>query len=402
MAGLALVGVVLVIGTPGGAWAQAEPNSGALAFTDNRDVPVGEGFRDILAEAHAAAQQPGAGQDSGFLDFFRKTELSGFADMYVTYSFNEPETGSVVPLGVFNGQHNQFSFALAELALSKPATSDDRVGFRLDLDFGPAADIVNSFEPEGSVFRNVQQGYLSYLAPIGSGLTFDIGRYVTQHGAEVIESMGNWNYSRSIMFGFAIPFYHQGIRATYAVNDRFSFGGTISNGWNNSTDNNSKKTYSVMATISPMPAVTILQNYMGGPEGGTDDWRHLYDGTVSYAVNDTLSVMANYDYGHDKVEGLDVSWQGVALYAKAQATPVFAIVPRFEYYDDTDGFTTGMGQKLKEFTLTAEVKHGQGLLMRLEYRGDWSDQDFCVKKGSPKDNQHAFTVGWVYGFSTRP
>ena len=158
-----------------------------------------------------------------------------------------------------------------------------------------------------------------------------------------------------------------------------------------------------MVTLKPTPAVTIFQNYMGGPEqeGNSDDWRHLYDATITYAVTEAFSVMANYDYGHDTVAGVDTAWQGVALYAKAQANPYFAVIPRFEYYDDRDGFTTGAAQALKEFTLTAEVKHSQGLIMRVEYRRDWSDVDFFSKSGTARDNQNTFTVGWVYAFSTK-
>jgi hypothetical protein len=112
--------------------------------------------------------------------------------------------------------------------------------------------------------------------------------------------------------------------------------------------------------------------------------------------------MANVDHGQDTVAGTDVTWKGVGLYAKAQANPIFAVIPRFEYYDDSDGgFTTGAAQKVKEFTLTAEVKHSQGLIMRIEYRRDWSDIDFFTKGGSPRDDQNTFSVGWVYAFSTK-
>lgn len=351
-----------------------------------------------------SAQAGGQSQDAPVLSFFRGTELFGTADVYYAYSANEPETGSLIPLRVFDGSHNQLSLALAEVGLSKPASADNRVGFRFDLDFGPVADAVNAFEPGGDTFRNVQQAYISYLAPVGNGLTIDFGRWVTQHGAEVIEAKDNWNYSRSILFGYAIPFYHTGVRLTYAANDKVSVGGTISNGWNNSTENNSAKTYSVSAAIKATPELTIVQNYMAGPEqpGNPDDWRHLYDATVTYAADDTLSLMGNVDYGHDTIEGADVSWWGVGLYARKQVNPHFAVIPRFEYYDDTEGgFTTGAAQKVKEVTLTAEVKHTQGLVMRIEYRGDWSDVDYFVKDGRPKDNQHTFVVGWIFGFSTR-
>jgi hypothetical protein len=356
-----------------------------------------------VTTAATSAQQP-ASQDSAFLNFFRKTEVAGTADVYFHYNFNEPQTGSLTPLRNFDFEHNQFSFALAELAFIKPATTDDKVGFRFDFDYGPVTDWVHSVDPEGSeVVKHTQQAYISYMAPVGTGLTIDFGKFVTQHGAEVIEAKDNWNYSRSLLFSWAIPYYHMGVRLGYAPNDKVTLGGYVVNGWNNVKDNNSQKTYGLQALVKPTPPFAITLNYMGGPEqtDNTDDWRHLFDATLMYTVNDKVSVMGNVDYGHDSVAGSDVSWKGVGVYAKFQPNQYFALIPRAEYYDDADGFTTGAAQKLKEFTLTAEVKHSQGLIMRLEYRTDWSDVPFFVKGDDAKDNQHTFSIGWIYAFSSR-
>jgi Putative beta-barrel porin-2, OmpL-like. bbp2 len=386
---------ILVVGLIAGVATRAQAQQTASAGTTPRAM--------VSAEA-TSAQQSGAAQD-GFTNFFRKTEVAGTVDMYFHYNFNEPPTGSLTPLRNFDFEHNQFSFALAELAFIKPAVSDDRVGFRFDFDYGPVTDWVHGADPEGvEVVKHIQQGYLSYLAPIGTGLTFEVGKFVTQHGAEVIEAKDNWNYSRSLLFSWAIPYYHMGVRVGYAPNDKISLMADVVNGWNNTKDNNSQRTYGAQVTLKPVSPLSILVNYMGGPEqtDNTDDWRHLVDATVTYAVNDKFSVMGNADYGVDTIEGADVSWKGVALYAKAQATPIFAVIPRFEYYDDSDGgFTTSAAQKLKEFTLTAEVKHSQGLIMRLEYRRDWSDIDFFTKDGNARDNQNTFSVGFIYGFSSK-
>ena len=89
-------------------------------------------------------------------------------------------------------------------------------------------------------------------------------------------------------------------------------------------------------------------------------------------------------------------------FAKFQANPWFALSPRFEYFNDEDGFSTGTVQKLKEATLTAEFKHKDGLLMRLEYRGDFSDGEFFSKRlGESVKSQNTFTVGVIYAFSTK-
>jgi len=167
-------------------------------------------------------------------------------------------------------------------------------------------------------------------------------------------------------------------------------------------DNNGGKTWGLSATVKPTAKLTLVQNLMGGPEQKDDshDKRFLSDTVVTVSPSDKLSLMANYDYGKDKVSGLDVSWQGVALYARLQATSYWALVPRFEIYDDKDGFTTGLAQKVKEFTITTEQKLGGKLLTRLEYRRDFSDQAFFLSKtGGPKKSQDNVTLGLVYTFA---
>jgi len=325
--------------------------------------------------------------------------VTSFVDTYYGYFFNKP-TGNV-PLRNFDTKHNTFSLGLVEVAAEQKVTTANRLGFRLDLQAGPTAELVNAFEPGGLEFlKNVEQAYGSYL--FGRKLQVDVGKFVTSHGAEVIETKDNWNYSRSLLFALAIPYYHAGLRATVPINDKVSVMGMLVNGWNNVVDNNSGKTWCFGATLKPSPKLTLVQNVMGGPEqkDDTHDKRFLSDTVLTVSPTDKLSLMANYDYGTDTVLGTDVKWQGVALYARLQAAPAWALTPRFEWLDDADGFMTGTGQKVKEFTITSEQKIGGKLLTRLEYRRDFSDQPFFTSKtGSPKKSQDNITLGLVYIFS---
>jgi hypothetical protein len=326
-------------------------------------------------------------------------EVTSFVDTYYGYFFNKP-TGNV-PLRNFDTKHNTFSLGLVEVAAEQKVTTANRLGFRLDLQAGPTAELVNAFEPGGLEFlKNVEQAYGSYL--FGNKLQVDVGKFVTSHGAEVIETKDNWNYSRSLLFALAIPYYHAGVRATVPFNDKFTLGAMVVNGWNDVVDNNSGKSWCVDLTLKPTPKLTLVQNVMGGPEqkDNTHDKRFLSDTVVTVNATDKVSLMANYDYGTDRVAGLDVKWQGIAAYARVQATPSWAIAPRFEWFDDRDGFATGTAQKVKEFTITSEQKLGGKLLTRLEYRRDFSDQTFFASKtGSPKKSQDNITFGLVYIFT---
>lgn len=342
-------------------------------------------------------------QNASVLSFFRTTEISGFVDAYYGYNFNHP--GVDTQLRNFDTKSSQFSLNLAKVVLEKKPVAESRLGFRTDLAIGPATEIVHASEPGGTdVFKHLQQAYLSYLAPAGKGLQIDVGKFVTQHGAEVIETKDNWNYSRSLLFALAIPYYHFGMRATYAFSDKFTLAGYLVNGWNNVVDNNTGKTVGIQATAKPTAKLTVVGNYMGGPEqiGNNDDWRHLFDTTVTYAVNGKLSLMTNYDYGFDRIAGARVHWQGIAGYFRVQANKWLAFSPRFEWYDDHDGFTTGTPQMVKEFTITSEHKINNGLLTRFEYRKDFSDKNFFIK---PFDRlvkaQSTLSFGLVYAFSSK-
>jgi hypothetical protein len=61
---------------------------------------------------------------------------------------------------------------------------------------------------------------------------------------------------------------------------------------------------------------------------------------------------------------------------------------------------TGIAQKLKEVTLTAEFKIAKDLLIRPEYRHDWSDQNGFDSKNVTfnKKTQDTIALGMMYTF----
>lgn len=369
---------------------------------------------------------PAAAGDNPVLTFFQNTELSGFVDMYYGYNFNTlgKPCATVGTVAVFNClrnfdvAHNSFSLSLAEVALEKKPTADSRGGFRIDLDYGATTNMVHAAEPGGTTtYQNIQQAYISYLAPVGTGLQLDFGKFVTAMGNEVIESKDNWNHSRGLLFTLAIPYYHMGMRAAYSPNDKVTLMGHLVNGWNNVQDNNTGKSLGGTVIYKPTGAVTLIENYMGGPEeaGDNTNWRHVWDTVLTVAPTERVSLAFNYDYGKEAKDAIctpasrtatSCTWQGIAAYAKFQPNTWFAVVPRFEYFDDKDGFTTGATQKVKEGTLTLEFKHKDGVLMRAEYRRDQSDKAYFLKtdsagKNTDVNHQDTLTFSFVYAFSSK-
>jgi len=325
-----------------------------------------------------------------------KIDVGGFVDVYYGYNVNKVDP----LLRTFDVQHNTLSLSLAELNFTKTPTADSRVGFRADLDFGKTADLVAAYEPASDgkeIYKHVQQAYVSLLT---GKVQWDAGKFVTPMGAEVIESQDNWNYTRSILFGYAIPFYHVGVRATYTVDAKTTLGAQLVNGWNNSSENNGDKTVHVSLTEKPNANLTWVVNYMVGKEAPASaavrNVRNLFDTTLTYNATPKLSLQANVDYGK---EG-DVKWWGVDGYAKYQVDPNWALVGRYEYVDDSKGGFMTIGGKAQSLTLTSDHLIAGGLKTRLEYRLDHADTEFFTKSdGSKTKSQSTLTVGLVYVFA---
>jgi hypothetical protein len=371
---------------------------------------------NLVSSASGAAPVPPPGPSlAGLLG---PTTLAGFVDVYYGQNFNNPAPQANA-LRFFDGATNQFGLNMVELIVDKtPDPSNSRTGYHVALGFGQAMNVVNGSEPKSGLGfdQYLKEAYFSYLAPVGKGLQVDVGKFVTPHGAEVIETKDNWNYSRGILFTYAIPYYHFGMRAKYAFNDKYSLTGCFVNGWNNVVDNNTGKTYGMSFGWNPNKKFGITQNYMAGPEqnGLNSNWRQLSDTVITYSPNSRLSFMVNGDYGRgdriDEGEGTfskPVYWTGVAGYVKYAFNSNSALSTRYEYYNDHDGFTTGLangapvGVHFNEFTTTFERLMAHHIISRFEYRRDMSNRDAFLKGNTPVGSQNTMTAGLVYTFDSR-
>lgn len=322
---------------------------------------------------------------------------TGFVDSYFSLNFARPATQ-------FNRYRNfdvgdrQFDVALAELVFQKIA---EPIGFRIDADFGSTNDLVQG--GTGTTLSFLQQAYLTAVVPLGSGLTVDAGKFVTHMGFEVIESKDNWNYSRSFLFALAIPYYHVGLRVSYPIFANVTLTGHLCNGWNNVQDNNSSKTFGASLIAAPLPELTVIAGWIGGeeqPDSAQAGARNVVDLTVVYKPTGQLSLAANASLGREDMPAGDARWQGLALYARYGFSGGTGVAVRAESYDDEDGQTTGVPQRMEEITVTLEQSVMTFLLLRAEYRYDHSSvavfddrEDIGVLQ-----HQNTFTIGAVVSF----
>jgi hypothetical protein len=317
--------------------------------------------------------------------------LSGFVDFYYGVNVTRPKERTNA-LHIFDARANELTMSLVELVVQQPASP---VGFRIDLDFGPTNDAVHYLDA-GTTTNFAQQAYVTAVFPLGSGLTVDLGKFVTHMGLEVIESGENWNYTRSLLFGYAIPFFHVGARASYAVMDDVTVTGHVYNGWDRGvTDNNNAKTFGATVNIGALSSTGIILNWIGGPElDDASDQLNVFDLIVSRTMGDNLLLAFNGDFGQS-VSGAGTSvWTGAALYGKLLLTAESSIAARAEVFSDRNGVRTGTAQTAKELTLTYERMFTDVFRVRGEYRHDLSNEQVFNGRRS----QGTFLIGTVVNF----
>ena len=179
-----------------------------MSSVHRRSTSLAIGCLTLVALAGVAYAQPSPGPSPAPSPSAEppKVDVGGYVDTYYLYDTNKTDAA----LRSYDVLHNSFSLSAADVFLSRTPNAASRVGFVADVFFGKAADLTAAAEPASDgkeIYKNVKQAYLSLLT---GKVQWDAGKFVTPMGAEVIESQNNWNCSRSILFGYAIPFYHAG------------------------------------------------------------------------------------------------------------------------------------------------------------------------------------------------
>ena len=339
-------------------------------------------------------------------------DISGFIDGYYSYNANRPSNsanGQVNDLYNFNDKTDQFNLSAAKLTLNH---DPDPVGAHVDFLYGRTNTLINNAASNGGSGQldYIEQAFLSLKPAKAKGLELDFGKFVSSAGAEVIESKDNWNYSRSLLFAYAVPYFHFGLRSSLPVSKTETIGVQVVNGWNNVTKSNGGATVGLTSAYVK-PKYTWNVNYYTGPENANtqNGYRNLIDTTLLLTPTPKFNAYINYDYGQNRdaiVAGVGDNmlkrWQGVAFAVREQVTAKAALAGRFEYFNDPQGFSTGARQQVDEFTGTYEYKWPEGLLARLEYRRDWSDVAFFHKGNTGLVGaQSTLTAGFVAFFGPK-
>ena len=417
------------------------------------------------------------GASSGLPGFLGSIDIGGWVSASYFYNVNDPNdqthgipvpgstTGQTenVPRGLANTNvgasglfypltpdHNSFSLDQLWFEIERKISEENRAGFRADILYGTTAALLpgssfngnrnNTFNPDSTTSFYVQQAYIQYLAPIGSGITVKAGKFGDLLGVERAGTIYNWNITRGTVWTLFEPINHVGVSIGGPIGDS-GFDWTLAgvNGFNpNSPDINDGK--SVTGHIGwHNDQFAVAANGIWGPErfGHDDHESGVANAYIKWNPTERFGMYLNGDYKWIDTDSGAQAW-GLSLAGRFGITDRTGIALRAEYAQDhnqdlgfakstlgctsfngsgaTPSFSTlGCGTTgIETYGVTLTLDHllTDQLMIRGEGRYDWIAKDggkgneffengrynIGSTKSMPND-QLVFGVELVYNFN---
>ena len=356
-----------------------------------------------------------------------KIQIFGHVQGSYTYSFDNPEDNFVFGR-TFDFEHDDPTLNQVDLTVERAvAVTPDEwdIGFRMEWVYGgdsramhslglfdhygffnvPVADDADS--PDNQI--DLHQLYIDLAIPVGNGLRLRAGKFVALHGYEVINPTGNFFFSHSYLFGYAVPFTHTGVLATYQVNEDFNFTLGFSRGWDVSLeDNNSKLDYLAQINWAIADNSSLVVSVVAGPEVDNDNWRTVVDVIYTLSPVEGLTFALNADYGQESDSDVlpeDAQWYGIAGYASVRLNEAITLNGRAEWFNDDDGarlsggvgganfFEATVGLQIRPFGDHAILSN---LVFRPEIRYDSATEE--VFDQGTEDDQFTAAIDAYFAF----
>jgi hypothetical protein len=418
------------------------------------------------------------GASSGLPGFLGSIDIGGWVAASYFYNVNDPNdtvhfqgttfnqafteprglqntnvgtSGDFYPL---HPDHNSFSLDQLWFEIERKVSEENRAGFRADILYGTTAALLNGGGPTSrgcfstASFGNnvsfvdsqggcnpkrdsttslyIQQAYIQYLMPIGSGITLKAGKFGDLLGVERAGTIYNWNITRGTIWTLFEPINHVGVSVGGPIGDSgFDWILAGVNGFNpDSPDRNDEK--SVTGHIGwHNDTITVAANGIIGAEQTGNDGHHsgVANGLIKWTPNDRFSMYLNGDWAMSHPgDRFPEAW-GLSLAGRYGITDRTGIALRAEYATDnqnafgtfganpnytnlfgssssyntftsckqaTDSFgvpiqadNCGIPTNIETYGITATLDHllTDQLMVRAEGRYDW------IHKGTGKDDE---------------
>jgi Putative beta-barrel porin-2, OmpL-like. bbp2 len=308
-------------------------------------------------------------------------QYGGFLDFGYLLDFNHPSNH------LFRSRSTTFKvdeldLNMAGVYVKKEASQQSRWGMELTLQAGKDSEGFG-FSPtapkvDGAKWlRHLGPTDLSYLAPVGKGLTIQAGLFSSLIGYDSLYAKDNFNYTRPWEADFT-PYLMFGVNAAYPFTDRLTGTFYVINGYAHLAHANNVPSWGGQVAFRATDHLTLKETLLYGPQQADTSlgfWRFFSD-SIAEQKWARVTLAFEYQVGTEKVaiSGRPRAWWNAAqLPVRWTLRGPWSVTVRPEFCRDPEGRWTGFDQTVKAVTTTLEYRfpyRWTNTIVRLEYRYD--------------------------------
>jgi hypothetical protein len=340
-------------------------------------------------------------------------KLTGFAE--ASYAYSGHSSGDTIIVGrLYDRLQNRFTLNAFGVVLDKPYDAAKRsAGLHAEVLFGQNATVIKS---GGGMLDLGTQGDIPHLyvtlnlpTANGSGVQFKVGRIPTLLGLEVIETAGNPNWSEGNQFIYVENFTGVGVSVETKLNQHLDVQLRLINGWDQVSDNNTRKSLMGRVGISPDALTSVgIVGFWGPEQTGNDNANRYGVEALIWRKLGTAQLWVQGDYGREQANAAlptptqDAKWWALGSWVTYDLSTSLGLALRGDYVNDENGartsgsfgFPANTGHKFGSATATLNIRAWPNAIVRPEVRYDRSTlAAFDVNKA-----QLTFALAVVYIF----
>src|SRR5438876_1378015 len=342
-------------------------------------------------------------------------KLSGFAE--ASYAYSGRSLGDTAIVGrLYDRLQNRVTLNALAVVLDRPYDPAKlSAGFHTELLVGQDATVIQSnglFAGAATpVPVDVPHLYVTLNVPTasGNGLQLKVGRIPTLLGLEVIETYANPNWSEGNQFIYVENFTALGVSVETKFNNHLDAQFRVINGWDQVSDNNSRKSLMGRLGIYPDAATSLGIVGFWGPEEPNNNTANRYgvEGLLWRKLG-KASVWVQGDYGKEQANAAlpnptqDAEWVPLGGWVTYDFSTSLGLALRGDYVNDQDGartngvfgFPANTGQKFGSGTATLNIRAWPDAVVRPELRYDRST--LAAFAGKKDQVTFALAVAYLY------
>ena len=322
--------------------------------------------------------------------------ISGFADVFYVYDFNQPQGTERQPFLFNHNRNNEFNLNLGFIKFEVEHTKY-RANFALQT--GTYAN--DNYAAEPGLLKGIFEANVGISLNKKNTLWLDAGVLPSHIGFESAISIDNWTMTRSILAENS-PYFLTGAKLTFNPNEKWEIAGLIVNGWQRiqRLEGNSMPSFGTQVNFSPTENITFNWSTFIGTDDPDTTRRMRYFNNLygQFQLSEKFGLITGFDIGTQQItknSSVYDLWFSPVIIGQFSINKNWKTAIRAEYYQDETGIIVPTGTinsfKTTGLSLNLDYSPTQNIICRLEGRWLNSQDNIFETKTTPTNNN--FIIG---------